>query len=321
MTSLLRRRKKTHFVRHAESEHNVPPYDVRLKDPYLTSHGRRQARALGQQFPARESVDLVVCSPMKRSIQTALFAFGDHLRAHKLELITLPELQELSAKPCDTGSSLAELLTEFREDPVDFSLCPYDWDSKDLLWSPTEERTIARMRRARAWLRARPESNVVVIGHAHCFQLLVRDAPHELANDGIREIQLGMLPVWRNCELRTFAIDEEDTHVLLFEETRTSRKSKARGENVPWVEDEDKLRQDSQTSNESSKEPAQQTKKSRWSSMSRSSSRAPSVNGSSPASSVFQHKKSLSWTTKAPSLKVSQGLDCSRSYYRIANED
>jgi broad specificity phosphatase PhoE len=129
---MLRRKKKTvHFIRHAESEHNVPPYDFKLRDPYLTPFGRTQAEALGQQIPFLEDVDLVVCSPMKRTISTALLAFKHYLHTNKLELIALPELQELSNKPCDTGSSLAELLTEFREEPVDLNWVPHDWDSKD----------------------------------------------------------------------------------------------------------------------------------------------------------------------------------------------
>lgn len=302
MTSLLRRRKKIHFIRHAESEHNIPPYDGRLRDPYLSPHGRRQAEALGQQFPNMEDVDLVVCSPMKRTIQTAVIAFGDHIRSRGKEIVALPELQELSAKPCDTGSSIAELLTEFREEPLDLSLVPHDWESKDRLWSPTELRTLARMSRARTWLRERPEENIVIIGHAHCLQLLVRDGPDELENDGIQEIQLGLLPVWRNCELRTFAIEDDKTHVLLFDETKTSRRLKAKGENVPVVGDEENGRKDSHTSHESAKESTRKAHKSRWTSLSRNSSRAPSLaEETSPASSI---KKTLSWPSKPSSLKL-----------------
>jgi broad specificity phosphatase PhoE len=237
---------------------------------------------------------------MKRAILTAVIAFGDHVRAKKIQLIALPELQELSAKPCDTGSSLAELLTEFREEPLDLSLVPHDWESKDRLWSPTEVRTLARMARARAWLRDRPEDNIVVLGHAHCLQLLVRDAPPEFDNDGIHEIKLGLLPVWRNCELRTFAIEENKSAVLLFEETKTSKKLKSRGENVPWVGDVEHSRKDSQTSHESSRNSGQKLNKSRWTNLSRSSSRAPSTAETSPATSI---KKSLSWSDRAPSLK------------------
>lgn len=300
MTSMLRRRKKVYFVRHAESEHNILPYDVRLRDPSLSQHGRRQAKALGQQFPYLEDVDLIVCSPMKRAISTAIIAFGDHLRARKAELIALPELQELSAKPCDTGSSLPELLTEFREEPLDLSLVPYDWDSKDRLWSPTEHRTLARMARARAWLRDRPENNILVIGHAHCLQLLVRDAPKDFNSDGIHEIQIGLLPVWGNCELRMFAVEEDKAKVLVFEETRTSRKMKSKGENVPWVGDDGKARKDSHTSNESPKDSAKRMNKSRWSSLSKSSSRTPSTAETLPAHSV---RNSMTWPGKTSSLK------------------
>lgn len=311
---LRRKRKVVHFIRHGEAAHNVPPYDVKRRDPYLTPHGQDQAQALGQQFPNLEDVELIVCSPMKRAIQTALLAFADHLKATKTQLVALPELQELSGNPCDTGSSLAELLTEFREHPLDLSLVPHDWDSKDRLWSPTEVRTLARMARARTWLRERPESNIIAVGHAHCMQLLVRDAPNDYENDGIAEIKLGLLPVWRNCELRTFAIDEDKTHVLLFDETKTSRKLKAKGENVPRVGEDGKARKDSETSNESSKDRTHKKHKSRWSTLSRSSSRAPSTAESSPASSI---KKSLSWPNKPSSIKEPRKVGSHRARQKL----
>jgi len=129
---MFQRKKKTiHCIRHAESEHNIPPWNVKLKDPYLTTSGRSQAECLGEQFPFLHSIDLIVCSPMKRALQTTLLTLQDLLRNTKQQIIALPELQELSSKPCDTGSSLAEILTEFRHDPVDLSRVPHDWESKD----------------------------------------------------------------------------------------------------------------------------------------------------------------------------------------------
>jgi broad specificity phosphatase PhoE len=306
---MLRRRKKktVHVIRHAESEHNTPPYSASLRDPYLTPAGQAQAETLGRQFPNIEDIDLIVCSPMKRAISTGLLAFKDYLQTNNRELVALPELQELSGRPCDIGSSLAELLTEFREEPVDLSRVPRDWESKDKQWSPTEVRTLARMAKARAWLRDRPESNILVISHSHCMQLLVRDAPDEYDNDGLEEIRLGLLPVWRNCEWRSFVVEKDHRKVLLFEETKSSKKAKSRGENVPRLGETNSSRKGGHTSN-TSNESSNERPKSRWSSR---RSRATSNAESSPTTSV---KKSTTWPKRKTSLQEPQKVGISTSH-------
>lgn len=54
------------FVRHCESEFNADPDTCRVRDCGLTPLGVRQAQAL----PAHEDAGLVICSPMKRCLQT-----------------------------------------------------------------------------------------------------------------------------------------------------------------------------------------------------------------------------------------------------------
>ncbi|KIW04271.1 uncharacterized protein PV09_04573 [Verruconis gallopava] len=292
---LRRKRKIIHFIRHAESDHNIAPFDTRLRDPYLSQKGRIQAEALGEQFPHLQDVDLIVCSPMKRAITTALLVFKKHLLSSKKQLIALPELQELSGKPCDTGSSLAELLTEFREEPLDLNHVPHNWESKDGAWSPTEQRTLARMTRARAWLRSRPETNIVVVGHAHCMQLLVRDAPEEYYNDGIEAIRLGLLPEWKNCEWRSFSAEVHQDHVLWFDELRASKKAKSRGENVPRLTNGKESRKSSQTSSEMPDEFDKNRSRSVWSSK---SSQLPFPPDTSPDTVT---RKARTWPNEAAS--------------------
>ena len=60
-----------YFVRHGQSEDNVAGVTSGAeRDALLTDEGRSQARLAGQQLKDK-SIDLIVCSPMKRAIETA----------------------------------------------------------------------------------------------------------------------------------------------------------------------------------------------------------------------------------------------------------
>lgn len=75
----------------------------------------------------------MVASPLRRTIRTALLSFEPVFEAHKdFKLVLLPEAQETSDVPCDTGSDPAVLQTDFvdRGQPVDLSLVHEGWNSK-----------------------------------------------------------------------------------------------------------------------------------------------------------------------------------------------
>jgi len=115
--------------------------------PNLTPLGEQQCRDLSQSFPALSSIDLIVASPIKRTLYTALLTFRPLLEQHKnLKNIALPWLQEISDLPCDTGSPLAELQREFSDQPVDLSLVTPGWHEKTGIYAPTAENIMARAR-------------------------------------------------------------------------------------------------------------------------------------------------------------------------------
>ncbi len=58
-----------YLVRHGQSEGNIATYDV--PDARLTDIGHGQAADLGRRFEG-EQIDLVIASPMRRAVQTAL---------------------------------------------------------------------------------------------------------------------------------------------------------------------------------------------------------------------------------------------------------
>ena len=76
-------------------------------------------------------MDLLVSSPLKRTIQTMLFGFKKQVESGvKVEL--LAELQETSELPSDIGSSRDVLEKEELFKGLDFSGLPDDWTSKVL---------------------------------------------------------------------------------------------------------------------------------------------------------------------------------------------
>ena len=103
-----------------------------MHDPLLTPHGEQQSTNLLANFPFHDDVELVVASPMRRTLYTAMIAYAKPLRDRKMKIVALPEVQETSDVPCDLGTDLSALKQEVKEKnlPVDLSLVPEGWNDK-----------------------------------------------------------------------------------------------------------------------------------------------------------------------------------------------
>jgi broad specificity phosphatase PhoE len=154
-----------HLIRHAQGEHNISSEGHAILDAQLTADGVRQCSRLESEFPAFHDVDLVVASPIKRTVWTALHSFDTRMNDKTLEIIALPELQATSDRLCDTGSSREEVAREFDGKPVDLSLVVSGWDSKQGKWAPDDDAIVKRAGEARDWLRSRPEKEIAVVTH------------------------------------------------------------------------------------------------------------------------------------------------------------
>lgn len=122
-----------HCVRHAQGFHNLCTENHVIRDPLLTDLGNEQCRKLSENFPFHDKIDLVTASPLRRTIYTALQSFGPVFEAHKdTKLLLLPDVQETSDVPCDTGSDPVDLRKEIEENglPVDPSLVHEGWNNK-----------------------------------------------------------------------------------------------------------------------------------------------------------------------------------------------
>ncbi|KAF5637164.1 hypothetical protein F52700_4901 [Fusarium sp. NRRL 52700] len=107
--------------------HNLSHANHDLPDPELTPLGEEQAQALTTKFPElANNVELIISSPLQRTIQTALLAFPLKFKAG-MQVLAWSEVQEASDLICDTGSQLPDIQARFHGLPVDFSLIEPDW--------------------------------------------------------------------------------------------------------------------------------------------------------------------------------------------------
>ena len=186
-----------HFIRHAQGYHNLSAANHVMHDPLLTPFGTQQCATLAKAFPHTSSIDLLVASPLKRTIYTALLSFPSRT---DLTLIALPEVQETSDFPCDTGSPVTELKKEFKgmEDKgwkFDWRECEKAGDYCDkkagTRWAPQKEKVEERCRVAREWLSRRKEKDVVVVTHGGVLHYLTEDWADFVETQGILESSTG----------------------------------------------------------------------------------------------------------------------------------
>ena len=85
---------KIHLVRHAQGLHNLCAENTKIHDPDLTPLGKQQCAELQKKFPHHHGVDLIVSSPIRRTLYTALLSFEDDIKKKQLTIIAMPELQE-----------------------------------------------------------------------------------------------------------------------------------------------------------------------------------------------------------------------------------
>ncbi|KAK6865296.1 hypothetical protein PG995_001824 [Apiospora arundinis] len=202
-----------HIVRHGEAEHNVG-YDLSIRDPGLTARGGMQCQSLAASFPYKDQISLLVASPLRRTVQTAHWAFAagaattdassDAASEERKEkqrqrvIVGLGELQECSAYPCDVGRSVEELSVSGAL--LDLSRVEPAWNSKQNLYGVTEDAVRARVRRARHILRelaaacvakGENDAHIVVVSHGTLIQYLIERPDARRKN-------------FDNCEYRSY---------------------------------------------------------------------------------------------------------------------
>jgi broad specificity phosphatase PhoE len=227
-------------VRHAQGYHNLTVANHNLPDPDLTPLGETQCRTLSTTFAPSAKITHLVASPLRRTLYTCLLSFPSSIAAG-LKVLALPELQETSDLPCDTGSPPAKLQAEFSTGPfagaVDLSRVHEGWNSKTGRWSPETAAVEARAREARVILRSlanteEDDQEIIVVTHGGFLHFLTEDweAFGEFAGTG-----------WANTEVRSYEFADKssgDSNASIIE-TKESR-ARRKGTEIPLTGDEQK---------------------------------------------------------------------------------
>ncbi|KAL1194363.1 Phosphoglycerate mutase-like protein 2 [Cardamine amara subsp. amara] len=232
----LHRCKTIHLVRHAQGIHNVEGeknHDAYLSedlfDAHLTSLGWQQVDNLHKHVKANgisNIIELVVVSPLLRTLQTAVGTFGgegyrDGVDAPLLmkagagnshrpaisslncpPFIAVESCREhLGVHPCDRRSNI----TKYRElfPAIDFSLIETD---EDVLWKPDtreEDQDIAaRGVKFMNWLSTRKEKEIAVVTHSG----FLLHTLNSFGNDCDPAVKSEISKPFANCELRSVVL-------------------------------------------------------------------------------------------------------------------
>ena len=208
-----------------------------MLDPDLTPFGELQCAYLAERFPGHSSVDLLVCSPLRRTIYTTLLAFQPAVERGVVPVIALPEAQETSDLPCDTGSEPSILTKEFQNVSVDLSQVTAGWNSKKGRWAPTKEAIEKRALETRQWMKARPEEEIVLVSHGGFLHWFTEDWSGFNEGAGEHPVSVNWVPRkdggadekwsgtgWKNVECRTYQFKDDGSDSLV--ETAQSREAR-----------------------------------------------------------------------------------------------
>lgn len=158
------------LIRHAQALHNVAS-DWSFHDPKLSDLGELQSRELHESLKASkigDDIELIVVSPMRRTLQTATIGLDWLI---KKGILVHPDArwQENADKPCDTGSPISVMEHEF---PLyDFSTVDSRFPDKttNLATNPfafTQKAILARGQACLRSLYSRPEKVIAVVSHS-----------------------------------------------------------------------------------------------------------------------------------------------------------
>ena len=174
---LMRSPKYLCLIRHGQGEHNPRKNPLALafipamlrRDSPLTGKGKRQAETL--QLPMQwMPFDLIVVSPLSRTIETATAAFADHPTPKCLCHL----MCERATMPADQGTPKAALL---QKHPQLSSWLGWD-ELPEQFWPATsflktaEQEVASRVEEFKRWLLARPETCFALVGHSAYFQAM-----------------------------------------------------------------------------------------------------------------------------------------------------
>ena len=165
--------KNLYLIRHGHSLHNELFHKIGLQafripesiDSPLTGEGHLQSIELGQYWKKKSEIELVLVSPLMRTLETAMNIFGDT----DIPMISLEFLREypIGEDTCNKRSSLTSIKNKFPK--IQFNLV----SDGDTLWTPDYRENIneleQRLDEMIKYLQNRKEKNIAIVGHSSYF--------------------------------------------------------------------------------------------------------------------------------------------------------
>lgn len=162
--------KTLYCIRHGLAEHNINYekfgsktfYDPKFVDTSLVKEGFDQARELCESWKEIDDIELVIVSPLQRTLQTAIEIFKEK----EVPILSLEFVREypLGKQTCNKRSPLSVLKKKYPR--VNF----HGFTSEnDELWLPHREETLdelnGRIEKFKQYILQRPETKIAFINH------------------------------------------------------------------------------------------------------------------------------------------------------------
>ncbi|XP_012449103.1 phosphoglycerate mutase-like protein 1 [Gossypium raimondii] len=214
--------KIVHLVRHGQAMHNVEGdinrealLSPHLFDAELSPLGRHQVGKLREDVHASgllKRIELVITSPLYRTMQTAFGVFGS-TESNEDAGVNCPKIMavelcrdRMGVRPCDMRRRVSECQALFPS--IDFSMMDGEEDN---MWNPdfreSEEEMAARMGLLMNWLWTRPEQEIVIVSHGIMLQHIL----YRLGNDCHQSVRTALCKRFDNCELRSVVIVDKSS--------------------------------------------------------------------------------------------------------------
>jgi glucosyl-3-phosphoglycerate phosphatase len=163
--------KKLYCIRHGTSLHNVMFHQIgrraynEYRDTPLLEEGIHEAKKLNENWDKIDDIELVIVSPLSRTIETALHVFKNkHIPMISIDsIMEHPQAEEL----CNMRLPKEELIEKYTT--IDFSLLS---DDHKLYWVPVferkneVERLNSRIAEFQSFVKMRPEKTIAIVSHS-----------------------------------------------------------------------------------------------------------------------------------------------------------
>lgn len=179
--------KNVYCIRHGTAEHNVLFHEVgekaymMIKDSNLTQEGQEESIILGKNWLDKNYIELVLVSPLTRTIQTANNIFN----GTQVKMMAFDEIKEYpgSYEPINHRKDKHELVVKYNK-TINFKAL----SEKDSLWHETDVESMEsleeRVKKMKDYILSRKETNIAIVSHnsylAYFLRGKIADTDNEL---------------------------------------------------------------------------------------------------------------------------------------------